>query len=440
MLSKVFKPFVQPASNSFKNIAHKSNRNLWLFRRNAEKDALADIKYDEITVESIKDPRAEFVKPGKEKVVGYWLLATAGAVFCMITLGGYTRLSKSGLSMTKWKPIAYKYPRNQEQWEEEFENYKKYPEYLLANKDMDVHAFKSIFLVEYAHRTLGNIIGAMFGLPLIYFLGRGYLRPKLRNRCLGLFAFGGVQGLIGWWMVKSGMQEKPDYQTRPRVSPYRLLVHLNAAILIYGALFWNGLNLVRAPAEATYTEAFAKGMKTARGKMIAILHFIALNIISGVTVAGIDAGKVFNTWPDMNGGFMPAGYLKRTPLWSNFFENMGNVQFNHRIFAYITYVASCYLFYLSRQQAMGPVATRAIAIFFFLVNFQVMLGITTLLRQVPVGEAVSHQANAVGVLSAALYTMHTVRRPNPRYFAYVKYQATKAAEGLKHTAAIKNTL
>jgi len=421
MLSKAFKSLARPSSTLFKNTTFKSNKNFWFLRRKAaETESVGEIKYDEAMIEKLKNPKYDLVKPGKEKIVGYWLLTTAGAVFLMIVLGGYTRLSKSGLSMTKWKPIGYRYPKNVEQWEEEFENYKKYPEYQLANKDITLHDFKYIFLVEYSHRTLGNIIGGLFGLPLAYFLARGYMMPKLRNRCLGLFAFGGLQGLIGWWMVKSGLNEKPDYQTRPRVSCYRLFVHLNAAIMIYATLFWNGLNLVRPTAEATFTEASSKCMRSARGKMILILHLVAFNIMTGVTVAGIDAGKVFNTWPDMNGGFIPAGYFKRTPAWRNFFENMGNVQFNHRIFAYCTYIATTYLFYLSRKGNMPPVAKRAILAFFLIVNYQLILGITVLLRQVPVAEGVAHQANAVALLSLALYTMHTVRKPNARYLAYLK--------------------
>lgn len=437
MLSKSFKALCRPSSTLFKSPTLKPNRNFWFLRKKA-KDVVEDINFDEPTVDKLRNPQHQFVKPGKEKIVGYWLLATAGAVFLTISLGGYTRLSRSGLSMVKWKPIGYRFPRTPEQWEEEFENYKKYPEYQLVNKGISVDYFKFIFLVEYSHRALGNIIGFLFTVPFGYFIARGYITPKLRNRCLALLALGGTQGLIGWWMVRSGLDKKPEYQSRPRVSTYRLFVHLNTAIVIYGTLLWNAMNLLRPAQEKAITLGTLDGMKSARGKMILILHFIAFNIMTGVTVAGIDAGKVFNTWPDMNGAIVPPGYLRKSPLWRNFFENTGTVQFNHRTFGYLTYLASFYLFILSRKMNMTSYARFSIMMFFILVNLQLASGITMLMHQVPLGEGVFHQANAVTVLSVALYTMHTLRKPNPRYVAYLRQLAqsqTVTGQAVKAQAA-----
>eukprot|EP01016_Furgasonia_blochmanni_P003591 TRINITY_DN1140_c0_g1_i3.p1 TRINITY_DN1140_c0_g1~~TRINITY_DN1140_c0_g1_i3.p1 ORF type:complete len:476 (+),score=60.82 TRINITY_DN1140_c0_g1_i3:64-1491(+) len=377
----------------------------------------------------------DYVKPGKERVVGYWLLLTAGAVFFMIVLGGYTRLSKSGLSMTKWKPIGYRYPRNIEQWEEEFENYKKYPEYQLANKGMTLEQFKPIFFVEFFHRLWGNIIGGLFTLPMVYFMGRGYIRPKLRNRLVGLLLLGGTQGLIGWWMVKSGMQAKPEYQSRPRVSTYRLFVHLNTAIFIYSVLFWQSLNLLRTGPERFLTGEIFKSSMSVRGKMIGILHLIALNILSGALVAGIDAGKVHNTWPDMNGAFIPPDYLSRTPLWRNFTENMGNVQFNHRYLGYFTYAFVMALFIKSRKMNLGSVTKRSIWAMTFFVNYQLILGITLLLRIVPVPEAVTHQGNALVCLSSALFVLHTCRKPNKQALRYLKYLINNHQSTVKITTS-----
>jgi cytochrome c oxidase assembly protein subunit 15 len=245
--------------------------------------------------------------------VGIWLLVCAGAVLGMIVLGGYTRLSKSGLSMTRWKPIQYQYPSSDDKWLEEFEHYKvraahqKFPEYLLAADKIDLQGFKRIFFVEWAHRAYGNAIGLLFGLPMIYFWARGCFRAPMKRRMLGLLALGGSQGLIGWWMVKSGLQPKPAYHNEPKVpsphqvSVYRLFVHLNCAIGIFSLLFWNGLTLVRPSAEVSWRAInMAEMVKTRKGAMAAI-HFLVLTIAAGSIVAGLDAGKVFNTWPLMNG-------------------------------------------------------------------------------------------------------------------------------------------
>lgn len=378
-----------------------------------------NIKYDEKTIEEIKNPLKDYVAPGKEKPVGYWLLATAGSVFFMICLGGYTRLSKSGLSMTKWKPIGYRYPPNEDVWNEEFENYKKYPEYQIANKGMTLSEFKFIFFWEYFHRLWGNVIGGLYFFPFAFFWARGYLKPKLRNRCLGLLALGASQGLIGWWMVKSGFKEKPDYQSRPRVSTYRLFVHLNTAITIYSILLWNGLNLIRPVQEKVVTSSTLTDLLKVRGKMILLLHFVAFNIISGVTVAGIDAGKVFNTWPDMNGSIVPADYLRRSPTWTNFFENCATVQFNHRTFAYLTYGTVSYLYFITRKMNLPPAVKGSVLALFVVVNFQLIHGITMLLKMVPVEYGVTHQANALIVLTTALVTLHSVRKPNAKFLQYL---------------------
>jgi len=419
MLSKQFKNFSRIATS--RQCVYKFNRNLKFFTKNSKEEAYDTLKFDDALVESLKNPNQELVKPGKEKLVGGWLLLTAGAVFCMVVVGGYTRLSKSGLSMTRWKPAGYRYPSSEEHWQDEFEDYKKYPEYTLSNKDMSVGQFKRIFFVEFFHRLLGNAIGVIFGLPLGYFLLRGYLKPRLRNRCLGLLALGGTQGLIGWWMVKSGLNPKPEYQTRPRVSTYRLFVHLNTAIAIYGILFWNALTLLRKPQERILKESMLSCTMSARVKMIAILHFVAFNIITGVTVAGIDAGKVFNTWPDMNGAIVPANYLIKEPKWRNFFENTGTVQFNHRMFAYTTYLAVFYLFIKSRKMTLSPAAKNSILMLFIVVNFQLYNGIMMLMQMVPVESGVIHQTNALMVVSSALYCLHTLRKPNPKFIYYLKH-------------------
>jgi cytochrome c oxidase assembly protein subunit 15 len=254
------------------------------------------------------DPKApvenEFVVKGREKIVGWWLIGCAGGVLFMILLGGYTRLSHSGLSMVSWHPIQRQLPRDAAEWNKEFENYKNFPEFKIANPNMSLDGFKKIFFVEWAHRVAGNALGGYFLLPLIAFYGLKWIKPKATKRLLALGAIGGIQGLIGWWMVKSGLGPKPEYQQRPRVSTYRLFVHLNTAVLLYSGLLWHAFHLIRPAQELVLTKANYPAVKSVRLGMVMLLHFIALNIMSGALVAGIDAGKVFNTWPLMNGQYI----------------------------------------------------------------------------------------------------------------------------------------
>ena len=338
------------------------------------------------------------------RAVGIWLLLTAGMVLFMICVGGYTRLTKAGLSMTKWKPIGYRYPRNQEDWDYEFNEYKKYPEYQLATEDVTLQKFKRIFFIEYFHRLIGNGLGFVFGAPLVYFMGRGYFTRKMKIRMLGLLGFGGLQGLIGWWMVKSGLKSKPDYQSRPRVSTYRLLVHNSCAVFIYSVLFYHGLILTKQASKALNEKQFANVAKSKKAAIL-LIHLVALNLLSGVTVAGIDAGKVFNTWPSMNGALVPNNIWRTDLSWRNLFENYATVQFNHRNLAYITYIASLMVFLKFRRVNLPKSVRRGINSVFLSVNGQVALGIWMLLEQVPVDKGVLHQLNGMVVLSAAIYLL-----------------------------------
>lgn len=338
------------------------------------------------------------------RAVGAWLLITAGMVLFMICVGGYTRLTKSGLSMTKWKPIGYKYPRNPGEWDYEFTEYKKYPEYQLATEEVTLSVFKRIFFVEYFHRLMGNALGFAFGLPLVYFMGRGYFTRNMKFRMLGLLGFGGLQGFIGWWMVKSGLKEKPDYQSRPRVSTYRLLVHNSCAVTIYAFLLYHGFILSRKSNKSLTSQQFANVLRAKKGAIL-LVHLIALNLITGVTVAGIDAGKVFNTWPLMNGAVVPDHIWRSDLGWRNLFENYATVQFNHRNFAYLTYFASLMIFLKFRRLALPKQVRRGINAVFLAVNSQVALGIWMLIEQVPVDKGVAHQFNGMIVLSTVIYLL-----------------------------------
>jgi cytochrome c oxidase assembly protein subunit 15 len=187
------------------------------------------------------------VRPGKERLVGGWLFLSAAGVLGMIVLGGYTRLTHSGLSMADWSPYTKRFPRNAEEWEVEFDKYRKTIEYQTVNKDIDLEKFKPIYWVEFFHRQMGMVLGYWFIIPFAIFQYKGYLQPKMRNRMLALLGLGGLQGGIGWWMVKSGLKEKPEYQNRPRVSPYRLAAHLGMATTLYSGLLWNSFSLLIKP-------------------------------------------------------------------------------------------------------------------------------------------------------------------------------------------------
>lgn len=322
----------------------------------------------------------------------------------MICLGGYTRLTKAGLSMTKWKAFGYKFPETQEEWEKEFDWYKGTPEYQLTNKGMSLESFKRIFIIEYNHRLLGNIIGGVFGLPLVYFFARGYFTSLMKKRMLLLLGFGGLQGLIGWWMVKSGLKEKPEYQSRPRVSTYRLMIHNFFAVSLYGAILYHALVLLKKK-RLTLSVSPANFLKYRGVQKLSVgtIHFFVLNLLSGVAVAGIDAGKVFNTWPLMNGAVVPGDYWNKEKGWKNFFENCSNVQFNHRLFAYLTLISTTLLFI--RSKGLHPQVRQAVMLNVALVAWQVANGIHMLIKGVPVHDGVTHQCSAMLFFSSLLLTL-----------------------------------
>ena len=238
----------------------------------------------------------KFVMAGKEKVVGAWLAAVSASVFAIVWIGGYTRLTKSGLSMVRWEPNRILPPMNQAEWESEFEAYKNSPEWLQVNqhKGMDVNGFKYIFFWEWFHRIIGRSIGVIFVGPMTYFFARGYIKPHLRNVLLGLFALGGLQGVIGWWMVKSGLIDKKtttEIDKTPRVSPYRLTVHAGNAYFLYGVLLWQTMNMLRRPQESVINMKNIHAHNKMRSGLRLITHgFLPLILVSGFFVAGISGG------------------------------------------------------------------------------------------------------------------------------------------------------
>ena len=342
---------------------------------------------------------ASLARTDGRKALAVWLLVCCATVFAMVVLGGVTRLTGSGLSMVEWEPIIGVLPPfTDAQWQESFDQYRQYPEYRLKNTDMDVDGFKSIFWLEYWHRVLGRAIGVLFAIPFFVFLFRGYIERPLLPKLIGLFVLGGLQGLMGWYMVKSGLVDNPH------VSQYRLTAHLLLAFLIFAGMFWIALDLLRAPAGALLS-------KSRSGGVIALwaIAFVLLTIASGGFVAGLRAGFTFNTFPLMNGQWIPDGILVLEPVWRNAFENIVTVQFNHRVLA-LTLGALLigYSVHLLRTSHHTQVRSAG-ALLLAAVVLQLALGISTLLLVVPIPLAAAHQGGAVLLLAATLNLAHRLR-------------------------------
>ena len=334
--------------------------------------------------------------------VAVWLLGVAALVFAMVVIGGITRLTESGLSIVAWAPFTgILPPLSDAAWDELFRAYQRYPEFKTLNRLMDLDGFKTIFWWEYIHRLWGRLIAVAFLLPYLWFLATGALRGRLAWRTGAAFILGGLQGVLGWFMVKSGLVADPD------VSAYRLAAHLGLALVIYVYLLWLAFDIL-----ADRKAGIGEPAPTAwvRRLALALLVMIALTMVSGAFVAGLDAGLAYNTFPLMDGRLVPPDLLMLDPLWRNAFENVIAVQFTHRVLAVATLAtAAALVLAVDRAPRRGFWATGA-NVAALLVALQVALGIATLLLYVPVPLGALHQANAVLALSAALWTWHRLRR------------------------------
>ena len=335
------------------------------------------------------------------KLIAIWLLICCATVFGMVVLGGVTRLTGSGLSMVQWAPImGILPPLNLTEWQEAFNLYQQFPEFQLKNFHMSLDDFKSIFWFEYAHRLLGRGIGVLFFLPFLYFFFTGKVNKSLTPKLLFMFVLGGLQGLMGWYMVKSGLVNDPH------VSQYRLTAHLSLAIVIYAYMFWVALDLLLPK---TNTSTVAKESKLTQLAVI-ITSVIFITIMSGGFVAGTRAGFAFNTFPLMDGKLIPDGLFAVTPIWRNFFENIITVQFDHRVLATILFLLIPSFWFKARQYTLEPLARLSINLLFAALVLQITLGISTLLLVVPVSLAAAHQGGAVILLTASLFVSQQLRR------------------------------
>ena len=329
--------------------------------------------------------------------VRLWLYAVAALVLAMVLVGGATRLTESGLSITEWKPVMGVVPPLSEQaWQAAFEKYQAIPQYREINSGMSLEAFKAIYWWEWAHRLLGRVIGVAFLLPFLFFLWRGWIAPSLRPWLWFIFGLGALQGAVGWWMVASGLAERVE------VSQYRLATHLLLACLIYVELIFTARRM-DTPAGAVLPLADGRGGARIRAGAIALVVLVLAQIYLGALVAGLRAGYAYNTWPLIDGALVPdaARLFFDTPLWRNFFENVLTVQFDHRMLAYAIFVIAL-LHALDVAGAIKDRHTRIGAfVLFAAVVLQMALGIATLLLVVPLWLGLLHQAGAMVVLTIA---------------------------------------
>jgi cytochrome c oxidase assembly protein subunit 15 len=318
-----------------------------------------------------------------------WLYVVLLVLFALFLVGGATRLTNSGLSITEWQPIhGVIPPLNDAEWQEEFAKYKQIPEYREINRGMDLAGFKRIFWWEWTHRIIARSVGFVFAVPLILLWAFGCIERQLKPKLVGILALGGLQGAIGWWMVASGLVDRTD------VSQYRLAIHLTTACLIFTATMFVARGLAPhsgAPA--------ARGVQRFAGIMVLM---VLAQIYLGALVAGLNAGLSYNTWPLMDGAVVPHGLLVLEPAWRNFFESPKTVQFIHRCGAYAVFLAALAQMVFVLRRAPGTTHARRAVVMFLLVTLQATLGISTLLAHVPIDLALAHQAMALIVLGFAV--------------------------------------
>ncbi|KAI9264606.1 cytochrome oxidase assembly protein-domain-containing protein [Helicostylum pulchrum] len=361
--------------------------------------------------------------------VAYWLYFNAGMVFAIIVVGGLTRLTESGLSITEWNVISgMKPPRSALEWEEEFEKYKQFPEYKLLNRNMKIEEFKNIFYWEWSHRMIGRFIGVSFILPGIYFASKGQMSRRVAKQTLAITSLLGFQGFMGWYMVKSGLSDAlmKEPGSVPRVSQYRLTAHLATAIAIYASTIFVAADIIRQNkiASGKYPQHVASMLNSPALKRFRIAShslgaLMMLTVLSGGLVAGLDAGLIYNEFPFMGEGIIPPtnelwsdDYVKPTDngKWRNLLENPTTVQFDHRTLAETTATLSTVLWLYSKRLPLPKNARLAINTMMGAVALQVTLGISTLIYMVPLQLAAAHQAGALVLLTSNYWLIHSLRR------------------------------
>ena len=330
-----------------------------------------------------------------------WLLAVALLIAATAIVGAATRLTGSGLSITEWAPIlGILPPLGEDQWLAAFEKYKAIPQYTQLNKGMSLAAFKGIYWWEWSHRLLARSIGLLVLLPMLVFWARGRIPRGLAHRLAALLVLGALQGAIGWYMVKSGLADRVD------VSPYRLALHLGLAVAIFGATLWTLFGLL-PDQERRHLATITRRQ---RHVAVALAALVYLQVLLGALVAGLKAGRTFNTWPLMDGSLVPDGLGQMAPAWRNVFENPALVQFDHRLLAYaLLGLALAHAVALNRSADDERVRFSS-GLLAALMLGQSALGVWTLLAWVPIHLGIAHQAGALLVFTAALWHLFAIRR------------------------------
>lgn len=346
-------------------------------------------------------PAAPTRAAASARPVALWLLAVAVLVWIMVAIGGATRLTGSGLSIMEWAPISgILPPLSEAEWQRLYDLYRTIPQYQLVNAGFGMEGFRRIFWLEWFHRLWGRLIGLAYVAGLVWFWLRGAIPPGLKGRLLLLLALGGLQGVVGWFMVASGFEEG-----RTEVSPYRLVLHLGLALLLFALLLWTALSLLRPQRQAP------PGARAVRPWLHAAAGLAVVTMLAGGFVAGIRAGFTYNTFPLMDGQWVPAGYFDLAPWWRNVTANIAAVQWNHRLLATLALLLAAVAAVAAWRRLPAGAARTAVLVFAAAVAAQYGLGILTLVHVVPVGLGTAHQAMAVGVLAAALVALHLLPKP-----------------------------
>jgi heme a synthase len=338
----------------------------------------------------------------RDRAVRGWLLCIAALIALMVLVGGATRLTESGLSIVEWKPVTGVLPPlSQEQWTQAFDAYKTIPQYRELNAGMSLDEFKTIFRWEWSHRLLGRVIGIAYLLPFLWFLWRGALSADVKWRLWMIFGLGALQGAVGWWMVASGLSQRVE------VSHYRLATHLVLALLIFAGIIWTLRRLVDRPPIAA-----SPRLKITSAVLLG-LTFVQLYL--GGLVAGLRAGKVYNTWPDIDGALIPsaARLFFEQPWWRNLFDNTLTVQFEHRMTAYVLLALAVLHLLDAVHSRAGRAATNGAWWLAAAIALQATLGVLTLLNQVPIDLALTHQAAAIAVLTLAVFQLERLVARQP---------------------------
>jgi len=353
-----------------------------------------------MTADVVSGSTATARQIASRRAIALWLFGVCALLVAMIVLGGLTRLTGSGLSITEWKPIHGALPPlSDREWGQEFDAYKTIPQYQRVNAGMTLDEFKGIYWWEWAHRNLGRFIGFAFLVPFVVFAVQRRIEPALYPRLIFLFVLGGLQGVLGWFMVMSGLQDRVE------VSQYRLVAHLGLALAIYAAMVWTALPLWRGEWP----------MKRETHPMLrwtlAIVSLVYAQMLLGGFVAGLHAGLTYNTWPLMDGRLVPAGLFAHAPWWLAPFEDVTTAQFDHRLIAYLVAGSVAALWFAERRRARSVEVALTANLLLGAVGLQIVLGVWTLLEAAPVWLSALHQLGAVALFSAALVHAFALRSP-----------------------------